>query len=136
MRKGLIPWSPLRDMDRFFGEDFFEIMDFSPAIDIYQEKGKLVVETPLAGVKPEDVEISVENDVLTISGKTEEKKEVKKEDYYRKELRQGSFSRSIVLPVSVKADKVTAESSNGMLKITIPKTVATKKRKIPVKVKK
>ena len=134
--RGLIHWSPMRDMDKFFEEDFWNGADFSPAIDVYQDKDNVVVEAPLAGVDPEKVDISIENDVLTISGKTEDKKEVKREDYYRKEVREGSFSRSVILPMSVKADKAEAHSEKGVLKIVIPKADEVKPKKISVKVNK
>jgi len=133
--RGLINWSPMRDMDKFFEEDFWHGANFSPAVDIYQDKDNVIVETPLAGIDPEKVDISIENDVLTISGQTEEKKEVKREDYYRKEVREGSFSRSVILPMPVKSTEAQAFSEKGMLKITIPKSEDAKPKKISVKVK-
>ncbi len=135
MNRGIIHWSPMRDLNRFFEDEMFEGADFVPAVDVYQDKDNVIVETPLAGVNPENVDISVENDVLTISGSTEEKKEVKREDYYRKEVRSGSFSRSIILPMAVKSDKAEAHSSKGMLKIIIPKADEVKPKKISVKIK-
>lgn len=135
MNRGIIQWSPMRDLNRFFEEDMWEGADFTPAVDVYQDKDNVIVETPLAGVDPKKVEISVENDVLTISGCTEEKNEVKREDYYRKEVRSGSFSRSVILPMSVKADMAEAHSQNGMLKIIIPKADEVKPKRIAVKVK-
>jgi HSP20 family protein len=133
--RGLIQWSPMGDMNKFFDEGFWGGTDFTPAVDIYQDKDNVIVETPLAGIDPEKVDISIENDVLTISGKTEEKKEVKREDYYRKEVREGSFSRSVILPMPVKANLAEARSEKGMLKIVIPKAEEAKPRKIMVKVK-
>ena len=135
MNRGIIHWSPMRDLNRFFEDEMFEGVDFTPAVDVYQDKDNVIVETPLAGVDPEKVEISIENDVLTISGSTEEKKEVKREDYYRKEVRTGSFARSVILPMAVKADKADAHSSKGMLKIIIPKADEVKPKKIAVKIK-
>lgn len=128
-------WSPMRDFDRFFDEDFWSGQNFTLAVDIYQDKNNVIVETPLAGVDPEKVEISIENDVLTISGRTEEKSEVKHEDYYRKEIREGSFSRSVILPMAVKADATEATSERGVLKITLPKAEEAKPKKIAIKVK-
>ncbi|MFZ2189062.1 MAG: Hsp20/alpha crystallin family protein [Candidatus Moraniibacteriota bacterium] len=135
MNRGIIQWSPMRDLNRFFEEDMWEGVNFTPAVDVYQDRDNVIVETPLAGVDPEKVEISVENDVLTISGATEGKKEVKREDYYRKEVRSGSFSRSVILPMSVKADMAEAHSEQGMLKIIIPKADEVKPKRIAVKVK-
>lgn len=133
--RSIIHWSPMRDIDRFFDEDMWSGANFTPAVDVYQDKDNVIVETPLAGIDPEKVDITIENDVLTISGSTEEKKEVKKEDYYRKEVREGSFSRSVILPMSVKAEKAEATSDKGMLKIVIPKAEEVKPKKIAIKAK-
>lgn len=133
--RSIMQWSPMRDMDKIFDEDLWSGVDFTPAVDVYQDKDNVIVETPLAGIDPAKVEISIENDVLTISGRTEEKKEVKREDYYRKEVREGSFSRSVILPMPVKSDMAEASSEKGMLKIMIPKAEEAKPKKIAVKVK-
>lgn len=125
----------MRDFENFFDENLWDGADFTPAMDIYQDKDNVVVETPLAGVDPEKVEISVENDVLTVSGRTEKKEEVKREDYYRKEIREGSFSRSVILPMAVKAEAAAAESVKGILRITLPKAEEAKPKKIAVKIK-
>lgn len=137
MQRGLMRWGsefPWRDIDRFF-EGEWEGAHFAPAIDVRQEKDNVVVETALTGINPDDVEISVENDVLTISGHTEQNKEVKREDYYRKEIREGSFSRSVILPMGVKAGEAEAEYKKGILKITLPKAEEAKPKKIAIKAK-
>ena len=138
MTREIIRFTPTTDIDRFFNEGFFPFnaQNFAPAIDVYQEHDALIVETSLPGIDPENVDISVENDVLTISGETKEKKEVKREDYYRKEMRQGSFSRSVILPVAVKGHEATAEYEHGVLSITLPKAEEAKPKKIAVSVKK
>ena len=133
--QSIIHWSPIRDVDRFFEEDIWNGANFTPAVDVYQDKDNVIVETPLAGIDPEKVDITIENDVLKISGTTEEKKEVKREDYYCKEVKAGSFSRSIALPTSVKADEAEATSDKGMLKIVIPKAEEVKPKKIAIKAK-
>jgi HSP20 family protein len=125
------PWEQFGDMDRFFEEG---AGGFVPALDIYQTKGAVVVETPLAGVDPKDVEISIENDVLSVDGKTERQSEVDEKNFYRKEVRYGSFHRSVRLPVAVLGGKAEAKSENGMLKITIPKSPEAKSKAIKVKV--
>lgn len=136
MNRGITRWFPLRDMDRFFDdESFWEGADFVPAINIYQDKDNVMVETLIAGVDPKNVEISVENDVLTISGKTQMKSDIKREDYYRKEIREGSFTRSVILPMQVKGDKAEASYDKGILKIRLPKAEAAKPKKIAIKVK-
>lgn len=138
MARGLIQWSPVfpfRDFDKFLQEGSWDGMDFNPAMDIYQDKDNVIVETSLPGVNPEKVEITIENDVLTISGQAEDQKEVKRENYYRKEIYQGSFSRAVILPMRVKADEAQAQSEKGILKITIPKAEEVKPKKIAIKVK-
>jgi len=135
MNRHLMHWSPMRDLNRFFDEDMWVDVDFVPAVDVYQDKDNVIVETPLPGIDPEKVDITVENDVLTISGRTEEKKEVKREDYYRKEVREGSFSRSVILPMAVRADMAEASSEKGVLKITLPKAEEVKPKKIAIKTK-
>ncbi len=137
MSRKLISWSPWRDWDNFFEDGILEERTgFVPLMDVYQKKDAVIVETPLTGVDPDKVDISIENDVLTISGKTEEKKEVKKEDYYRKEIREGSFSRSVILPMNVKGNQAKADYEKGILKITLPKAEEAKSKKISVKIKK
>lgn len=107
---------------------------FVPAINMYETDKAVVVETPLAGVKPENVQVSVENGMLTLRGKNTSEHEVDEKNYYRKEVRSGSFYREIPLPASVQDDKVTAEFEDGMLKITCPKSTQTESKKIAVKV--
>jgi HSP20 family protein len=108
-----------------------------PAVDIYQDRNNLYVEVSLVGVKPENVEVSIEDNILTIQGKAEEKKEIKEKDYLRKEIRRGTFRRVIKLPVEVKGDKALAESAGGMLKITIPKVAKAipKTKRVPIKIR-
>lgn len=134
MPRGLIRWSPMWDIDKFFSEDWGDV-DFAPAMDVRQEGDNVIVETSLPGIDPDKVDVSVENDVLTVSGKTEEKKEVKREDYYRKEIREGSFSRSVILPMGVKAGEAEAKYDKGILKITLPKAEEAKPKKIAIKAK-
>jgi len=92
---------------------------------------------PLAGINPKDVQISIDDNILTIQGKTQEKKEIKEKDYLRKEIRKGSFRRAIKLPVQVKGRKAAAESMDGMIRITIPKAAKTtlSSKRIPIKIK-
>lgn len=117
-------WMPIVPMRKFL----------APSIDIYQTKDEVIVEMPLAGVPPEKVDVTIENDVITVKGEMEEKKEVKQEDYYKKEIRRGSFVRQAVLPAAVKGEEAKAESHNGLLKIVIPKSEKAKPKKIAVKV--
>lgn len=133
-RRGLVPWDPFREIVGSWDEDIFS-GDFLPSADVYQDKDNVIVEMDVPGIDASKIDISVENDVLTVSGSREEKKEVKKEDYYRREVRSGSFSRSVILPMAVKGSEAQAESKKGVLKITLPKADEVKPKKIEVKVK-
>ena len=137
----IIKWSPFRDVDKFFEEDFFPVFPAMPRItrpsmDVYQTKDNVVAEIVLAGVDPKDVKVTVENDILTVKGEKKEEKETKEKDYYCKEIRSGSFMRSVSLPVHVKGDKAKAESKDGILKITVPKVEKKIVKEIPIEVKK
>ncbi len=107
---------------------------FMPAINMYENDNDLVIETPLAGVKPENVEVSVQNGVLTIKGKNQSEHVIEEKNYYRKEVRSGEFYRDIPLPTQVLENKVSAEFEDGLLKIVCPKVEATDTKKISVKV--
>ena len=102
------------------------------SIDIYQTPKNIIVKSTIAGVKSEDIDISINNDMLTIRGKREDKDEVEEDNYLYRECYWGSFSRSVILPVEVKADKIEAVLENGVLSITLPKTKTTKQVSVKV----
>lgn len=137
----IIKWEPLfadpfQEMERMLGGvPGSPTSGFTPAVDVYQTKDAVVVETPLAGVDPKDVEITIENDVLTVRGSAKSESEVDEKNYYRKEIRSGSFYRSVALPTRVVGDKAKAESKEGMLKITIPKAPEAKPKTVKIVVK-
>ncbi|MFH1611958.1 MAG: Hsp20/alpha crystallin family protein [bacterium] len=108
-----------------------------PSMDIYQDKNDLYVEIPLPGIKPENVEISIEENVLSVNGNVEVEKEKKETDYIHREVRKGSFHRLVKLPIEVKGDKAEAEFVNGVLKIKVPKMAKAtpKAKRIPIKIK-
>ncbi len=83
--------------------------------------------------KPEDVEVTIANDVLTIKASHQEKTEEKKSDFYRREIRYGSFHRALSLPVSVDSDKAEARFENGILQLTLPKAEALRPKQIKVR---
>lgn len=129
----LIPWNPLLDTFDSLEKGF---TNFLPAMDVYEEHDNVVVEATLAGIKPEDVSINVHDDVLTIEGKRATSSEVDEKNYYRKEVRSGSFHRAVVLPTSVQADKAEANFENGLLKIVLPKEMQSKSKNIKINVNK
>jgi len=105
------------------------------SIDVFQTKDSIVVKSTIAGVKTEDIDISINNDMLTIRGQRSMSEEIKEEDYLYKECYWGSFSRSIILPVEIQEDKIDAVLENGVLTIVLPKAKAGKGISIKVKEK-
>ncbi|NTU98450.1 Hsp20/alpha crystallin family protein [Candidatus Falkowbacteria bacterium] len=104
------------------------------SIDVYQTPESIIVKSTIAGVKPEDIDISVNNDLLTIRGKREmDDSTIMDEDYLFRECYWGTFSRSIILPIEIKTDKIDAYLENGVLTVTLPKAKA--KKQVTVKVK-
>ncbi len=101
-------------------------------VDVYQTDQDIVIKSTIAGVKPEDIDISFNNDMVTIRGKRVKEEEVSAEDYYYQELYWGSFKRSIILPAEVDPDKAKATIKNGTLTIKLPKSEKTKVKKINV----
>lgn len=133
----IIKWTPmdmLDDMDRMGDTDWFPMPRrvMNPAVDVYEDKDNVVVETPLVGVDPSKVSIEIEDHILKISGQSEHKSEVDEKSYYRKEVRYGSFYRAVALPKSVVGDKAQANYKDGILKITVPKAEEAKPKKITV----
>jgi len=103
------------------------------SIDVCQDKNNLYIVSTIAGVKPENIDISINNDMLTIRGKREMKQVVDNENYLYKECYWGSFSRSIILPVEVKPEKIDASLENGVLTVILPKAKTAKQISIKVK---
>lgn len=102
-------------------------------IDVYQTDSDIVIKSTIAGVKPEDLDIQINNDMVTIRGERKKEDEVRDEDYYYQECYWGAFSRSIILPVDVEANKSEAIMKNGILTIRLPKAETAKARKIQVR---
>ncbi len=105
-----------------------------PSLDVYEEKDSVVVKAELPGMKKEDVEVTLTGETLTIKGEKKEDKEVKEDDYYRRERSYGSFVRSVGLPCEVKSDEIKASFKDGVLEIRMPKTEEAKKKSIAVKI--
>lgn len=135
----IVKWTPMDifdDMDRFFSDDVRGLRMphyMTPAVDVYEDKDHVMVETPLAGVDPAKVNIEIEDNVLKISGSSEQKSEVDEKNYYRKEIRSGAFYRAVALPKAVVGDKAEATFKDGILKISVPKADEAKPRRITVK---
>ena len=146
MKKELGPWSPMRDVtslhdmiDRLFEEQApqFKNEAIIPSINVHETSTQLVIEAHLAGVEEKDLNVEVEDDVVTISGERKEELQEEEKNYFRKEIAYGSFLRQIPIGIPIKVDEAEANLKDGILKITLPKTEPSKPkvRKIAVKKK-
>jgi len=126
------------ELGRLFDERYTlrqgESLGWTPATDIYEDEEGLTLRFDLAGVDPKDVDIRFENGVLTLKGERHLEKEDKKDNYHRVELSYGAFNRSFSLPTTVDAEKIRAESKNGVLSVHLPKKAEAKPKSIQVKV--
>lgn len=102
-------------------------------IDVYQTENDIVIKSTIAGVKPEDLDVSINNDMVTVKGERKNEEEVENGNYYYQECYWGSFSRSVLLPVDVIPEKADASLKNGILTIRLPKADTTKTKKIQVR---
>jgi HSP20 family protein len=130
----------LRDaMDRLFEESFIRPGRLpgaaAPPMDIYQEHGNLVVKVPLPGAKPEDIEVSIAGDSLTIRGEIRHAREVKEQSVICRECRYGAFSRTVTLPSRVDSTRTDATYQDGVLTLTLPMLEDEKRRSIKIQAK-
>lgn len=102
-------------------------------VDVYQTPTEIIIKTMVAGVRPEDLDVAITRDMVTIKGKRETESNVRGEDYYHQELYWGSFSRTIMLPAEVEVEECDAVEKHGLLVITLPKIDKHKQTKLRVK---
>jgi HSP20 family protein len=140
MPGALTRWEPFAELGELrsrFDRMFEDLLDGSsrewmPAIDVERDNGNLVVRADVPGIKPEEVKIEIEDDILTVSGEHEERKEKKDKHFLRRERRYGSFSRSLALPAGVEAKKIKAKTHDGVVEVTIPLPTETKKETVTI----
>jgi len=130
-------WDPFREMmslrnriDHLFG---LATLYDEPALDMYETDGKIKVDMPLPGVKPEEVELTITGNTLTIKGERKVKEEVKKENYYRHEMHYGAFTRTVTLPETVDVAKPEATFENGVVTVSFPKLKTVEPKRIEIK---
>lgn len=141
----LTRWDPFRDMmsirntmDRLFDsymtgtQDRWQPMTWDLALDVAENKDAYVVKASLPGINPEDVEITYNNNTLTIKGEVQEEKESEDTQYHLRERRYGAFTRSITLPAGVESDKIEANYEAGVLTLRLPKAEEMKPRRISI----
>lgn len=103
------------------------------SVDVYQNPTEIIIKTMVAGVKPEDLDVSISREMVTIKGKREEERTISKEDYFHKELYWGSFSRTIILPQEVDVDSAEATEKHGLLILRLPKLNKNRQTKVKVR---
>ncbi len=145
----LIRWDPFAEMagvrnamDRLFDQSFGRLPslrngeDLGPlmlGLDVYETNEEFVIKAAMPGIDPKDVDISVEDDGLTIKGTFEHEEETDEQDYLRRELRYGSFQRTLRLPPTVDAENAKAEFAHGLLRLALPKKVEARARTIKIR---
>lgn len=137
----------LMDMDRWFDESLLRPFapfglsrmktmaeEVIPAVDLFEDNGNLVLKAELPGMKKEDIEITLTDGDITISGEKKKEKEVKRKDYYKWESSYGSFCRTFALPTDVQQDKVKSTFKDGILEVIMPKSEEAKSKEVKVKI--
>jgi HSP20 family protein len=120
------------NLSRAFGDEGIARGAWNPSVDIYENKDHIVLEAELPGMRREDFDLSIENNVITLRGERRFEKKDDSDNYHRVERSYGSFTRSFTLPQTVTAEGATAEYRNGVLRVTLPKREEVKARRIEV----
>jgi HSP20 family protein len=141
------PLMSLREFDKWFDEvlprpftPFFSRMrsgieeELMPEVDIFERDGNVVLKAELPGMKKEDIEVTLTDGSITISGEKKKEDEIKRKDYYKLERSYGSFCRTFSLPTEVKGDKVKSTFKDGVLEVTMPKSDEAKSKEVKVKI--
>ena len=152
--KSLVRWQPFQEItslqrqmnnlfESFFGrtpwmrsEESLGALEFGPPTDVYEDDQRLTFTVEVPGIDEKDVKIEVDNNVLTVRGERTLEKDIKEENFRRKERHSGAFSRSFTLPPSVDPDRIEANYTNGVLRIDVPKRAESKAKQIKVNVPK
>ena|SRR5690349_14058634 len=140
----LVKWDPFHDFNslnarlgNFLGRNWdgpISTTAWNPSVDIFENDNEVVFKAELPGMNAKDIDIKLENNVLTLKGERHFEKETDEKNYHRIEREYGSFSRSFALPTAVNGEKVTAEYKDGILKVTLPKKEETKPKPIKIAV--
>ena len=128
------PFSVMRDFDRLFEDSGRPASRWMPRVNVLDQESNLIVRTEVPGVDPESIDVTVEGGTLTIKGSRSFSTEETQDNYHRREITEGSFERTILLPEGIDSEAVTATSTNGILEISIPKRPEVLPRKVTVEV--
>lgn len=122
--------------DRFWSGQLepMQLGRWVPAVDVVEKDDSVVVQAEVPGIDPENIDVSIEGDVLTIRGEKKDVREEKGENYHRVERQYGSFARSVALPSEIVADKVEATFRNGVLEVVLPKSEQARPKRVSINV--
>ena len=115
------------------GEEWMSDFEGQLNIDMYQTKDNVIIKSTIAGVRPEDIDITVANDMVTIKGSRKKEESVIGDDYFYQECYWGNFSRSVIIPVDIDSENIEADLKDGILTVIIPKAAKAKTKKVKVK---
>lgn len=125
---------PELDVEEDYGEELAEDeQEGQLTVDVFQDDANIIIQSTVAGVSPDDLDVSITNDMVTIRGARKRQYDVKSEDYFYQECYWGAFSRSVILPIEIDADNAEAKMKNGILTIRIPKAITAVTKKLKVK---
>jgi HSP20 family protein len=114
-------------------EDWLTDYEGQLNIDMYQTKDNVIIKSTIAGVRPEDIDITVANDMVTIKGSRRREENVTQDDYFYQECYWGNFSRSVIIPVDIDSENIEADLKDGILTVIVPKAAKAKTKKVKVK---
>jgi HSP20 family protein len=123
------PAAPVSQKDEEWMNDYEGALN----IDMYQTKDNVIIKSTIAGVRPDDIDITVANDMVTIKGSRSREEKVTQDDYFYQECYWGSFSRSVIVPVDIDSEEIEADLKDGILTVIIPKAAKAKTKKVKVK---
>ena len=140
-------WDPFRELttlqdrvNRLFqetpypGNEALMTTGFAPAVDVYEDEQAIIVKMEVPGIEMKDLDVRLENNMLTVEGERKFEKEEKEENFHRIERRYGSFTRSFTVPNTIEPESISADCENGVLKIRLPKKAEAKPKQIKVQV--
>jgi len=144
--KNVVRWTPSREfgslwnaLDRMLDDSYMmpsdQVRNWGLALDVSENDNAYVVQASVPGIDPKDISVTIEKNVLTISGETQADESINSEEYRLRERRYGTFSRSLRFPVEVSADSIEANYERGVLTLIVPKTEEVRPKKIAVNIK-
>ncbi len=127
-----VPKKPAKEKESG-NEDWLSDFEGQLNIDMYQTKDNVIIKSTIAGVRPEDIDITVANDMVTIKGSRKKEENINQDDYFYQECYWGNFSRSVIIPVDIDSENIEADLKDGILTVIIPKAAKAKTKKVKVK---